>query len=185
MDGSKPAGIIGVLPNTISAARIVVALVFPFVPESLRVWLIVGAGISDGLDGYLARRYAVTSWQGGILDAVADKLFTLSALGTFTLEARLPLWQLGVLLVRDGVVVSTAAAVVMRRRFDDLKRMQSRFAGKATTFCLFFLMTALALELEAWLPLLVGLSATSSFAAAADYGQSYASGRPSGDAPNG
>ena len=66
------------LPNIISFLRIL--LVAPIVwallnhRYDLAVVLFVIAGISDGVDGYLAKRFGWESRFGGVLDAIADKL---------------------------------------------------------------------------------------------------------------
>ena len=63
------------IPSLLSGLRLLLALIFPFVPSSWWIWLIVGGGASDFFDGQLARRWHVQTWQGGLLDAIADKLF--------------------------------------------------------------------------------------------------------------
>jgi phosphatidylglycerophosphate synthase len=65
------------VPNILSTVRLVLACLFPFVPEQLWMWLIIGSGGSDVLDGWIARHWQVQSRAGAILDAVADKLFIL------------------------------------------------------------------------------------------------------------
>ena len=70
------------LPNLISVARII--LVGPVVwalldgRYTLAFWLFVIAGASDGIDGFLAKRFGWSSRLGGILDALADKLLLVS-----------------------------------------------------------------------------------------------------------
>ena len=70
------------LPNIISFLRII--LVAPIVwallnnQYDLAVILFVIAGISDGVDGFLAKRFDWTSRFGGVLDAIADKLLLVS-----------------------------------------------------------------------------------------------------------
>ncbi len=69
------------LPNLITLLRIL--LVGPIVWALLQgrfelaIWLFLVAGISDGVDGFLAKRFGWSSRLGGILDALADK-FLLS-----------------------------------------------------------------------------------------------------------
>ena len=60
------------VPNILSSLRLVIAFVFPFVPDYYWLWLVLTGGCSDFLDGWIARRWQVASWQGGLLDAVAD-----------------------------------------------------------------------------------------------------------------
>ena len=71
------------LPNIISVARIVLIVPVVWMLLSGRYtsafWLFVIAGASDGLDGFLAKRFGWSSRLGGILDALADKLLLVSA----------------------------------------------------------------------------------------------------------
>ncbi len=66
-------------------------------------------GVSDLIDGYLARKYQLTTPFGATLDAVADKLAQISFLLFFTLStgpgfALLPVWFLCVVLARDFIL---------------------------------------------------------------------------------
>lgn len=149
------------------------AIWFPSAPRELWLAIAIAAGVSDGLDGFLARRFDATSWQGGLLDAAADKLFTTIALVTLTCNGLIIEWQLPLLMMRDFVVVATCVVVATQRRWRDFKRMQSRLAGKATTFLLFGAIGALLLPVPELIMPLVTLSMTSSFAAAVDYARSF------------
>ena len=102
------------LPNLISALRMV--LVIPITVLLLReryteaLYLFAAAGLSDALDGWLAKHYGWTSWLGGHLDPMADKLLLVAsylALGWLSL---LPLWLVAAVLTRDVVIVAGAFA---------------------------------------------------------------------------
>ena len=178
-----PAAWIKPIPNLISMGRVGVALWFPFAPVPWWLGLVVLAGVSDGLDGFIARRFQAQSWQGGLLDAAADKLFTLVALVTLTRAGLIAPVYLAPLLMRDAIVAGACMALLLQRRFKDFQHMQSRLAGKATTFLMFGLLGALILGIDELGTLLLGLTMTASGAAAVDYAQSYAkfrrqSGRP-------
>lgn len=132
-------GFIRFVPNTLSSGRIVLACVFPFVPENLWLWLVLGSGISDVLDGWVARHWQVQSWQGGLLDGVADKLFILCALITFISAEKFSLWWLPALLARDLLVAFTALYALFIRSWEAFTRMEARWTGKIATFGQFFL----------------------------------------------
>jgi cardiolipin synthase (CMP-forming) len=148
-------GVLGQIPNVLSGLRIVLAVAFPFAPPSWRLGLIVAAGLSDGADGILARKLGVTSWQGGILDAVGDKLFTLAVLGTFTVEGRLAWWHLLLVISRDLVVAGIASYAAALRLWGAFRKMAASPLGKLTTIVNFALMVALAAWEPAVGPLLV------------------------------
>lgn len=97
------------LPNVISIFRMF--LVLPVVWSLLQmefnaalVWFAV-AGVSDGLDGFLAKHYGWQSRLGSILDPLADKLLLVSAFLTLTWLGLIPLWLLIAVIARDLLIV--------------------------------------------------------------------------------
>jgi phosphatidylglycerophosphate synthase len=128
-------------------------------------------GLSDLLDGWIARRFHAATWVGGLLDAVADKAFVLAALGTLVAEGWLA-WPGALLLVaRDLVVLAAAGWAVAARRWDAFRRMPSRRWGRVTTALLFpYFVVAFAWpDLDALRGVLFWASAASSLLAAGDY----------------
>ncbi|WP_298185683.1 CDP-alcohol phosphatidyltransferase family protein [Acidiferrobacter sp.] len=97
------------LPNMITLMRVA------FVPllilvlkdhhylKALAVFLV--AGISDGLDGYIAKRFGFVSQLGAILDPLADKILLVSAYIMLALLALVPFWLVLVVTFRDVVIV--------------------------------------------------------------------------------
>lgn len=98
------------IPNLICFARIL--LVAPAVwallngRYPLALGLIVIAGLSDALDGYLARRFDWRSRLGGLLDPAADKLLVASVFVTLTWIGLVPAWFTSVVLGRDLLIVA-------------------------------------------------------------------------------
>jgi cardiolipin synthase len=97
------------LPNAITIAR--VALTGPllwllatndYLPA---FWLALMAGLSDGVDGYLARRFDWSSALGGVLDPIADKLFVSVCYIGLWWSGHLPGWLVALVFVRDLVIV--------------------------------------------------------------------------------
>lgn len=72
------------LPNLLSAARLPLAVAFPFAIEQRRLALgVLGvAALTDVLDGFLARRWKQATPIGALVDGVSDKIFAVSLLGT-------------------------------------------------------------------------------------------------------
>jgi CDP-diacylglycerol--glycerol-3-phosphate 3-phosphatidyltransferase len=70
----------------------------------------VAGGLSDGLDGYLARRHAMTTRTGVWLDPLSDKLLVSAAVIALVVVGRFPLWAALVILVRE-VAVTVLRAV--------------------------------------------------------------------------
>ena len=97
------------LPNAICIARIL--LVAPLVSfvvtgrfEAALLVLVV-AGFSDGLDGYLAKRFHWQSRLGGLLDPAADKLLLVSAFASLSYAGLVPLELTLVVVARDVIIV--------------------------------------------------------------------------------
>jgi cardiolipin synthase len=98
-------------------------------------------GLSDVVDGFLARRFALSSRAGVILDATADKLAQVAVIGFFTLVVpRLPVWFLALLLARD-LIVGSGTLVFAKIRPN--ARLAHRVHGKGASLVLFLLMLAL------------------------------------------
>jgi len=98
------------IPNLICVLRMV--LVWPIVDAlltgryAMALVLAAVAGLSDGLDGYLAKRFDWRSRLGGLLDPLADKLLLVSTFLTLAYVSLVPLWLAVVVIVRDIVIVS-------------------------------------------------------------------------------
>jgi cardiolipin synthase len=97
------------LPNAICIARmLLVAPLVSFVVtgrfEAALLVLLV-AGLSDGLDGYLAKRFDWQTRLGGLLDPAADKLLLVSAFASLSYAGLVPLQLTLVVVARDAVIV--------------------------------------------------------------------------------
>ncbi len=102
------------IPNAICILRIL--LIGPIIYSMLKgnfgvsLALVIVAGLSDGLDGYLAKRFNWRTRLGGLLDPVADKLLLVSVFLTLAWLGLAPLWLAAVVIGRDLVIVSGALA---------------------------------------------------------------------------
>ncbi len=166
--------VLSLVPNFLSSVRLALAAAFPFLPESWRATAIVLSALTDLFDGYIARRFGFTSWQGGLLDGAADKLFVLSALVTLTVGGELSVGAMLLLLCRDVTVTAIFAYIVVLRRWDAIRNMPSRVLGKAATAGIYaFLLTeSLQWHSEAAMratPVLYAAAAGVATAAAIDY----------------
>ena len=104
------------VPNAITVVRILLAPVFIWMllddngADGAMRWaagiLFIVAIATDGLDGYIARRYNLVTDLGKILDPIADKGLTGSALVCLAILGELPWWVVVVVLVREiGITV--------------------------------------------------------------------------------
>ncbi len=97
------------IPNLISIFRIL--LVFPIVYLLYRqqlafaLVLFVIAGVSDGVDGYLAKRNGWISTLGTFLDPLADKTLLISSYLVLGWVGLLPVWLVATVILRDIIIV--------------------------------------------------------------------------------
>lgn len=100
------------LPNAICIARmLLVAPLVHFVHTGryeAALLVLVVAGFSDGLDGFLAKRYDWRTRLGSLLDPAADKLLLIGAFVSLTLAGLVPLGLTLVVVGRDLVIVAGA-----------------------------------------------------------------------------
>lgn len=106
------------IPNILTVLRIVLVppIVWALMAQRFGVALLlfVAAGVSDGLDGFLAKQFDWTSRLGALLDPLADKLMLLSSYLTLAWLGLLPVWLVVMVLVRDLVIVSGAVTYHFR-----------------------------------------------------------------------
>jgi CDP-diacylglycerol--glycerol-3-phosphate 3-phosphatidyltransferase len=95
--------------------------------------IFVVAAASDGIDGYIARRYNQRSKLGVILDPIADKGLLITALITLTVSNwhyELPLWFPILVIARDLIVVTGAVVLHM---LNGTVKIKPIWSGKAAT----------------------------------------------------
>jgi cardiolipin synthase len=101
------------IPNLISLLRIVLVLPTIMALASgqyvLALILFTIAGISDGLDGYIAKHYHYESRLGTLLDPIADKLLLVATYVVLALKGLLPVWLMVAVIGRDVLIVAGAA----------------------------------------------------------------------------
>ncbi|MDH3640259.1 MAG: CDP-alcohol phosphatidyltransferase family protein [Gammaproteobacteria bacterium] len=97
------------IPNLLTLLRLAAAPVLVVLLRDqsygLALAIFLLAGISDGLDGYLAKRFDCESRLGAILDPVADKVLVVSACVMLTLLDHLPFWLLVAIVFRDLLII--------------------------------------------------------------------------------
>ena len=100
------------VPNAICVLRmlLVVPLVLLLLDQSYAAALgvLVVAGLSDGLDGYLAKRFDWRTRLGGLLDPAADKLLLVSAFCVLTYTRLTPIGLTAFVIGRDALIVAGA-----------------------------------------------------------------------------
>jgi cardiolipin synthase len=136
------------LPNIITGLRL---LAVP--PVAVLLWLgeykvalvvFALAGVSDGVDGYLARRFNWKSHWGAIMDPLADKLLLVTTAAVLTLKGLLPVWLFVLVMGRDVMLVGGAA--LYRLWFGPFE-VQPSVLGKMSTFVQILLVLSLLVHI--------------------------------------
>ena len=163
------------IPNGLSAARVVLGAAFPFASAEWRLWLLIAAAVSDALDGLTARWLHVESDTGRLLDPIADKFFVLMLAGTLIVEGAIhPLWAVG-LAVRDITVLIGLVYVIARRQWARGRRLRPSWLGKCATAAQFAVLVVLVIWGGAPVWLLAAVTLLSA-AAAVGYARDFVKG---------
>jgi cardiolipin synthase (CMP-forming) len=142
------------LPNLITLARLcsVPVAVWLIVEEryGAAFWLFVAAGLSDALDGYIAKRFDRRTRLGAMLDPAADKALLAGVYVTLGLSGQLPSWLVGLVVLRDGLIV---LAFALTQSFSAEKQVDPLYISKVNTLVQItlvgFVLARLGLAVEA------------------------------------
>ncbi len=112
--GSQRFFLLRQLPNTLTTLRLLLAipLCWMILQQDFEavLWIAVAAGVSDGLDGWLARSLDATSRYGAIVDPLADKVMLSGAYPSMAAVGLIPWWLALLVIGRDVVIVVGALA---------------------------------------------------------------------------
>ncbi len=135
------------IPNLISILRIFLSIpvVWMLLEQQFGVALVLFlvAGISDGLDGFLAKRYGWQSQLGGLLDPLADKVLLVSSYLSLALIGIVPVWLVLLVILRDLVIVT--GALVYHFRVTELEAEPSMIS-KTNTLAQIVLVLSVVLD---------------------------------------
>jgi cardiolipin synthase len=144
------------IPNIITVFRflLVPPLVLLLLQEQFGLALLIFgvAGFSDGLDGFLAKRFNWASRLGALMDPLADKLLLVSSFITLGWLQRIPLWLVGVVILRDLVIVG--GALVYNFRIERLEAEPSMVSKLNTVTQIALVLAVLLSQLVAGVPYL-------------------------------
>jgi cardiolipin synthase len=126
---------------------IAILLLYKYMAAAIALFLL--AGITDGLDGFVARTRGQRTALGMVLDPLADKLLLMSAVVVLTVLKELPRWFTILLVSRDLILIGGAVILYM---FVGKMSMPPSWLGKFTTG--FQIATVLLAMLDNFAPLL-------------------------------
>ena len=131
------------IPNILTFLRMalipVFAIMLVYHREGWALIVFTIAGVSDGIDGFVARRFKQESELGTIMDPIADKLLMTTAFVMLTLSSvvgtprhlPVPFWVTATVIGRDVMIVAVAGAINIMTGFRGFK---PSWLGKASTF---------------------------------------------------
>ncbi|MEO7658349.1 MAG: CDP-alcohol phosphatidyltransferase family protein [Pyrinomonadaceae bacterium] len=131
------------IPNLLTFLRMalipVFAIMLAYNREGWALIVFTIAGVSDGVDGFIARRMNQESELGTIIDPIADKLLMTTAFVMLTLSSvvgtprhlPVPFWVTATVIGRDVLIVAIAGAINVMTGFRGFK---PSWLGKASTF---------------------------------------------------
>lgn len=134
------------VPNALSALRLLGVPLFLYLvlgphADGWAIVVLACSGVTDYLDGRIARAYGLVSRVGQLLDPLADRLYTLATVLSFTARGIVPLYFTLILLARD--VSMTALLAAFRR--EGYGPPPVNFMGKAATYNLLYAFPVLLL----------------------------------------
>ena len=164
------------VPNILTAIRIIltVPIIFTLLSADYftTVILFFIAGLTDGLDGFIAKRYNFQSRLGSILDPAADKILLTAAFFTMYLTNIMPLWLFVLILIRDLMIVAGVLGFFIGN--DEKVQLEPSVISKINTALQIFLVLYIVLAqlypaLAAWQMELFIITATTTVLSGADY----------------
>lgn len=139
------------IPNILTIGRII--LVVPFALALLRghyeyaLLLFFIAGLSDGVDGFLARQFKWRSRFGAIADPLADKLLLVTSYAALAWTEQIPMWLVALIFGRDLMIV--VGALIFHYKVHHYE-IQPSLLGKLCTFTQIVYVLALLIGLAGY-----------------------------------
>jgi cardiolipin synthase (CMP-forming) len=122
------------IPNVVTIGRVILVPVIFWLLVSgntkLAFYAFVCAGVSDAVDGYLAKRFHLQTQLGALLDPLADKLLIVSIYVALGVAAKLPSWLVIAVVSRDILIVT---GVVLAWMFGQAVHIKPLGVSKANT----------------------------------------------------
>ncbi len=145
------------IPNMICVARIllVAPIVWALLEEryALALALSLVAGLSDALDGYLARRFDWRTRLGGLLDPAADKLLMFATFVTLTWMGWVPVWFTAIVIGRDLIIIG--GTLVYQLTVAPIHGEPTQASKLNTVFQILFILLTISHAWLGWPPMAV------------------------------
>lgn len=165
------------LPNLLSIFRIIltVPIVFALLKHQyfITLFLFLVAGITDALDGYIAKKFNCKTWLGSIIDPLADKILLISSFYALFVLGLIPLWFLVIVLFRDVVLIAGMVGFYYSDASQNKHILPSNISKLNTVLQIVVVLTVTVAQiyqpLTQWLFILYIITATSTVLSGVDY----------------
>src|SRR4051794_17609103 len=132
--GKQPGSVLLSIPNIITLGRILLVPIIVWAIGSNQMEIAFGifiiAGVSDAIDGFLAKRFNMASELGALLDPLADKALLVSIYMALGIWGAIPRWLVILVVSRDIMIVS---AVIVSWLFDKPVTIKPLMVSKFNT----------------------------------------------------
>ena len=136
------------VPNILTIIRfllIPIIVIFAFQNDYISTIIVLTiSGLTDVLDGYIARKYNFISNFGKLMDPLADKMTQVALLGTLAIQKIIPVWIIVVVIIKEFLMVSGASFLYGKELV-----VSSKWYGKLTTV-LFYIAIVCSLFTQYW-----------------------------------
>lgn len=136
------------IPNALTIARILIIpiIVFFIITNNylLAILFLILSGLTDVLDGFIARKFNLISDFGKLVDPLADKLTQVSVLTSLALKGILPMWILVIVVIKEFCMIAGASFLYGKEMV-----VSSKWYGKFTTV-VFYLAIIFSLVIGIW-----------------------------------
>ena len=164
------------IPNILTIFRLCLIPVYIAVfalegdTKELAAIIFIAASITDVLDGYIARKYNMTTKIGQLLDPLADKLMQLTVVISLLISRMLPLWFVVVLVAKECLLILGGIFLYAKKTY-----VKSNILGKLNTVVLFIAIVSIFFTHTSELVsnIILGISALSNFIAIVSYFYAY------------
>ncbi len=121
------------IPNVLTTARLFLIPLFAYfvlgthnLPAAGIVFLC--SGITDVIDGFIARKFHMVTEIGKVYDPLVDKLMQITALICLSLEKLIPFWAIWIIIAKEGTMIIAGSIMYLKHIV-----IQSSWYGKAAT----------------------------------------------------
>ena len=111
------------IPNSLTVVRFLLVPLFIMVffssleaSMNYSIYIFIVAGLSDVLDGYIARKYQMITKWGQAMDPLADKLMQITVLICFTIKKSIPIWVVSIIGLKELLMIVGSLYLYFRKQ---------------------------------------------------------------------